>query len=158
VSACLGVVALQWVAVVPRVVFLVAVAVVVVGADMLGKSLRLPQNGRAVPVTIISQGPVSGPLQFGFEMGTGLRTYMTSGAPHVLFVALVLFADPVAGLLAGLGFRAGRAAMTLARGRYREPREWDVVFGNQRRIVAVQCGLSVLILVAAVVAGPFRLS
>lgn len=39
--------------------------------------LPLPQNGRQVPESVRDDGPRYGALQFGFEMGTGLRTYYT---------------------------------------------------------------------------------
>ncbi len=153
VGACVGAVALHWLPPSVRVGVLGLVAVVVLGAEVCGRGLRLPQNARAVPVTVIHQGPVAGPLQFGFEMGTGLRTYMTSGAPHVLLVALVLLSGPLGGVVAGLGFGLGRAMMTAARGAADTPREWDRTFSRQRRPVGLMCAAAVMLLVVSVALG-----
>ncbi len=89
----------------------VAIAAAAVAAREVGLvDFALPQNGRQVPqwmTTIAGYGA----LQFGFEMGTGLRTYIPTGLPHLLAITVLLIASPTAGLLAGLGFGLGRVAM-----------------------------------------------
>ena len=77
-------------------------------------SFRLPESRRLVPETVFRLGPVWGPLQFGVEMGSGARTYVTSGLPYILACGVLLLASPVAALAAALGFAFGRAAMTVA--------------------------------------------
>ncbi|MGH3757530.1 hypothetical protein [Actinophytocola sp.] len=105
---------------------LVAVAFALVASNELGLlRLRLPQNARQVPLSVVEEGARFGALQFGFEMGTGLRTFMTSGLPHTLAIALMLIAGLPEGLLAGLGFGAGRAWMTLSRHAHRDHDGWD---------------------------------
>ncbi|HEX2314092.1 MAG TPA: hypothetical protein VHJ17_10175 [Thermomonospora sp.] len=72
--------------------------------------LRLPQNARQIPVDVLQARPRLGTVQFGFELGTGVRTYVPSSLPYVVALGLVL-SHPDAGvvLAAGLGFGAGRA-------------------------------------------------
>jgi hypothetical protein len=72
----------------------------------------IPQNARQVP-QFVTRVPFWGALQFGSEMGTGMRTYSPTGLPHVVGLALLLLAAWPDALLAGLGFATGRALMTL---------------------------------------------
>lgn len=71
--------------------------------------IRLPQNRRLVPQYVPSMGPVWGAAQFGFEMGTGVRTFVTAASPYILVAWLAFFAMPWTMLLLGaLGFGIGR--------------------------------------------------
>ncbi|HEX8630149.1 MAG TPA: hypothetical protein VF755_18480 [Catenuloplanes sp.] len=98
---------------------------VILVAELLGRPLRLPQNGRAVPQDIIPEARTQGALQFGFEMGTGVRTFMPTSLPHATVIAVVVAGGLLPGLLAGLGFGLGRAAMTLLRSGSGSPNAWD---------------------------------
>lgn len=92
---------------------LVAVAAVAIALREFGVvGFPLPQNARQVPQWMTAI-PGYGALQFGIEMGTGMRTYLPTGLPHLLALAMLLLADPAAALLAGLGFGLGRVAMML---------------------------------------------
>lgn len=111
---------------------LVAVAVTVVFVGMALRevgvfSLALPQNARLVPETVFRHGPFWGPFEFGLEMGTGVRTYVTSGLPYVLLLLVALAAPWQAALVAGFGFGAGRFVMTSASLRL-ETGVWDRLF------------------------------
>jgi hypothetical protein len=75
-------------------------------------TFRVPQNSRQVP-QFVTRVPFWGALQFGTEMGTGMRTYSPTGLPHVIAVAVLLVASWPMALAAGLGFAAGRALMTV---------------------------------------------
>lgn len=115
-------------AVVPAVVRWGVFAIVIgtIGVfELAGRPLSLPQNRRAVPQTIIGQANVSGPLQFGFEMGTGVRTFMPTALPHALIAAVVLVGGIGPGLIAGFGFGVGRALMPLVRSSHPDPALWD---------------------------------
>ncbi len=124
-------------------------AAVIAGAELLGKRLPLPQNARAVPQEIITSGSHSGPLQFGFEMGTGVRTFMPSGVPHIVAIGLILTGSPLVGLVAGIGFGLGRAAMTVTRGASPEPRGWDARLFQARRALSAITALTALALAVA---------
>jgi hypothetical protein len=72
--------------------------------------LPLPQNARQIPQAVLQRGLASGGLQFGFELGTGVRTFVPSSSPYVLLAALLLSVpSPQLALLAGVGFATGRA-------------------------------------------------
>lgn len=87
--------------------------------------LPLPQNSRQVPQDVLQRDLVRGALQFGFEMGTGVRTYVSATLPYVLAVGLLLAGDAQVALLAGTGFAAGRAATPLLRYAARTGEHWD---------------------------------
>ncbi|HEX2299225.1 MAG TPA: hypothetical protein VHH34_12045, partial [Pseudonocardiaceae bacterium] len=67
---------------------LAAAGVVIIAAEIAGYRLSLPQNARQVPTWIIREGSRAGALQFGYEMGTGVRTYMTSALPHLVLLTV----------------------------------------------------------------------
>jgi hypothetical protein len=78
--------------------------------------IRLPQNTRQVPQDVLQRNLLRGATQFGFELGTGVRTYVSASAPYVLAVAVLLAGQYLGvAILAGLGFGAGRAATPLVR-------------------------------------------
>ncbi|MET9023730.1 hypothetical protein ABZV93_27530 [Actinopolymorpha sp. NPDC004070] len=154
VAVALGLLVRPVVRPVPAAVAVVAVAVLV-GLNEFGLlRLRLPQNGRQVPESIGDDGPRYGALHFGFEMGTGVRTYMTTGLPHVLVLAVALCATWPQGLAAGLAFGAGRAAMVLARHAHRDDGHWDgrlAAYDRTLRLLltfACCCVLAVVLLAA----------
>lgn len=124
--------------VVPEIARLVAgtlALLVILAAELIGRPLRLPQNGRAVPQDIIAQARVQGALQFGFEMGTGVRTFMPTSLPHALVVAVLAIGGLLPGIAAGLGFGLGRAAMALTRSGSRVPELWDRALRLRLRLV-----------------------
>lgn len=106
-----------------------AVVAAAVGAVLLRETgvwaFRLPENRRLVPETVFRLGRHLGPLQFGFEMGTGVRTYLPSSLPYAAAVAVALTAPLPAALAAGAGFGLGRALMTTANLRYDPDGGWD---------------------------------
>jgi hypothetical protein len=90
-------------------------------------NLRVPQNARQVSPAIAADGAQYGALQFGFEMGTGARTYMTSGLPHALATAALLLLSPLQAVAAGIAFGMGRAIMLMSRRAYPGQTEWDAL-------------------------------
>ncbi|MFA1545652.1 hypothetical protein [Actinomadura chokoriensis] len=78
--------------------------------------LPLPQNARQIPPEVLQTHLRRGTLQFGFELGTGVRTYVPATAPYVLALALLLAGLPLrTTLLSGAAFALGRtlsAALT----------------------------------------------
>lgn len=94
--------------------------------DTLRLGWRWPQNARQVPQRIRYREQTMAMVQFGFELGTGMRTFVTSAAPYVLIGVLVL-AGPsiVEALTIGAGFGAGRALMPVLRTWHHAPGDWD---------------------------------
>lgn len=107
--------------------------------------ISLPQNARQVPEKVQLRGPKYGALQFGFEMGTGLRTFMTSALPHaVAFCALLVLPTSLA-LVAGLGFGAGRTIVPLARAVPGNEPDWTFTFDAAASRVRTMLGLSIFL-------------
>ncbi len=98
-------------------------------------SFAMPQNARLVPESVFRHGRFFGPLQFGLEMGTGVRTYVTSGLPYVAAVLVALAASPVAAVAAGVGFGVGRALMTTSNLRYSDDNSWDFAWLDGERLI-----------------------
>jgi hypothetical protein len=79
--------------------------------------IPLPQNARQVPQDVLQRRLRLGTLQFGFELGTGVRTFVSASAPYVLALGLLLshqgfLTTAAVGTAFGLG-RALTAALTL---------------------------------------------
>jgi Na+-driven multidrug efflux pump len=107
--------------------------------------IRLPESRRLVPETVFRLGRHLGPLQFGLEMGTGVRTYLPSGLPYVGAVAVLLTASTPLALCAGAGFGLGRALMTLSSKRYGADDGWDREWRDHARTLAVLTGTAFMV-------------
>ncbi|MGB3438879.1 MAG: hypothetical protein WBA97_09025 [Actinophytocola sp.] len=109
----------------------------------------LPQNARQVPQTVLNSNVARGSLQFGFEMGTGVRTYVSSTVPYVLVAALLLTAPGFwTAVATGVGFGLGRALTPAARYASRDGERWDDVLHTHLRTVKVVSGLAVTLALA----------
>lgn len=91
-------------------------------------SFRLPQNARLVPESVFRFGWFIGSFQFGLEMGSGIRTFVTSSLPYILACSLILVTSPAAAISSTAGFAAGRGLMTLLSIRERDPFGWADTF------------------------------
>ncbi len=130
-----------------------AVVAAALGAVLLREagvwSFRLPENRRLVPDTVFRLGRHLGPLQFGIEMGTGVRTYLPSGLPYVAAVAVAFTAPVPAALCAGAGFGIGRALMTTANLRYGADNAWDGEWRAHGRELGFLTGAAFVVPLAA---------
>ncbi|MBW0114353.1 hypothetical protein [Pseudonocardia abyssalis] len=97
-------------------------------------SFPVPENARLVPEDV-QHLREWGALQFGFEMGTGMRTYSPSALPHLVLLAVVLVVPfPAAFAVAG-GFALGRLAMPLLSNAWSSDGGWTEVWtGAERRV------------------------
>ncbi|MEU9508617.1 hypothetical protein AB0D32_20345 [Micromonospora sp. NPDC048170] len=130
-----------------RYAAIVAVAVLGVLRELGLVPIRLPQNARQVPQDVLQRSLRRGALQFGFELGTGVRTYVSASAPYVLAVALLLGGQPLhVAVLAGIGFGVGRAFTPLARRAAGTGDRWDADLRVRLRAISVTAGV---VLVAA---------
>jgi hypothetical protein len=94
----------------------------------------VPQNARLVPEDV-QHLRRWGALQFGFEMGTGMRTYSPSGLPHVVLAAVLLIVPLPAGFALAAGFAVGRLAMPLLSNAWSDDGSWTTVWARAERIV-----------------------
>lgn len=131
----------------PRLAVLIAILAPILLFELIGKPLRLPQNARAVPQTVINGPWVSAPLQFGFEMGTGVRTFMPSSLPHALVALVALTGGLAQGIAAGVGFAIARAIVPVARGLWPSRYDWDLV---QRRALPLIARITAVAFAVAV--------
>lgn len=125
---------------------IVAVAALGAARDFGVVALRLPQNARQIPQDVLMNRPRAGALQFGFELGTGVRTYVPATTPYVLALGLLLSQQgPAATLLAGAAFGAGRAASAVLAYLSRSPDRAAVV---ELRLPLLVKGASLSVLTA----------
>ncbi|MDT0377570.1 hypothetical protein RM572_02120 [Streptomyces sp. DSM 42041] len=111
--------------------------------------LPLPQNARQIPQEVLQRHLLRGTLQFGFELGTGVRTYVTASAPYALAAGLLLWGGLGTALLAGAGFAAGRALTPVLRLLSGDVTDWDVRLEDRRRALKVTTSVTVLLAVLA---------
>ena len=121
---------------------IVAVALFVLAGECGLHRVVLPHRRAQVPSAVIGAGSDAGALQFGFEMGCGVRTHMPSNLPYLPLVAVLLAGSWVAALLAGLGFGLGRAAMTLGRHHCRDAAWWDHQWRRHERRLRIALALA----------------
>jgi hypothetical protein len=76
----------------------------------LSRRISLPQARRQIPAEVFGRGLVKGAFHFGFELGTGVRTYVSSPAPYLLLLT-ILFGHLAlsCALCVAVGFGLGRA-------------------------------------------------
>ena len=108
--------------------------------------IRLPQNTRQVPQDVLQRDLLRGALQFGFELGTGVRTFVSASAPYVLAVAVLLAGQRLqVAVLAGLGFGVGRAATPLFRQVSGVAAGWDNGLRARLRLISVTASAATLV-------------
>jgi hypothetical protein len=127
-----------------RHVAIVALAVVGVLRELGVIRIRLPQNARQIAREVLQRNVLQGALQFGFELGTGVRTFVSATAPYVVAAAILLAGmDFWAALATGLGFGFGRAVTTWSRYLAHDPSSWDRMLAERIRLVTVGTGLAI---------------
>ncbi|MGB8963913.1 MAG: hypothetical protein WCC38_18390 [Pseudonocardiaceae bacterium] len=129
-----------------RTGLVVAVALFVLAGECRLHRITLPHRRAQVPSTVIAAGGDAGALQFGFEMGSGVRTHMPSNLPYLPLVAVLLVGSWAAALLAGLGFGLGRAAMALGRHYSGDSPWWDRQWQRRERALRITLALTALLL------------
>jgi hypothetical protein len=117
-------------------------------------AVPFPQSRRQVRQSVLGMQPSSGALMFGFEMGTGARTYMTGAAPYIVVVG-ALVADghgPVPGVLTGVGFGLGRGLIPLARKLHSNEHIWDTwTYKYAKRTLPVMSALATTALIVGLI-------
>lgn len=127
-----------------------AVAALVLSGDLGLHQLRFPQSHRQVPTSVIADGSDVGALRFGFEMGTGMRTYMPTNMPYVVLCACLLVATWDEAAAAGAGFGASRAAMALGRVYSVDIDRWDRQWHRHAPLLVRSLSLSLSALLGAI--------
>jgi hypothetical protein len=94
----------------------------------------VPQNARLVPEDVQHMRRW-GALQFGFEMGTGMRTYSPSALPHLVLSAVLLVVPLPAAFALAAGFALGRLAMPVLSNAWSDDGSWTQVWAGTERVV-----------------------
>ena len=132
-----------------RHVLVVVLAVAGVLRDAEVVRFPLPQNARQVPQDVLTRDVARGSLQFGFEMGTGVRTYVSSTVPYVLVAAVLLTApDVVTAAATGIGFGVGRAITPTARHASADGERWDDALHTYLRVIKLAAGAGTVVALA----------
>ncbi|MGH8905698.1 MAG: hypothetical protein ACRD0K_04105 [Egibacteraceae bacterium] len=109
-----------------RVGALLCVAALAVARDLGLVRVALPERRRLIPHEVFLAHPWRAAARFGFELGTGVRTYVPSSAPYVLAAALLLLRPGVwTAASAGAAFGLGRSAIVWMRLAAPDPSRWD---------------------------------
>ncbi|MFJ7418870.1 hypothetical protein ACIQXD_09635 [Streptomyces uncialis] len=127
-----------------RTIALVVTTVLFLGIEVRLLPFRMPQNARLVPSDIVVRTDGTGALQFGFEMGTGMRTFVPSHLPYACIALLVLVGPWWATPLGGLAFALGRALMVRSAVRSGDASKWDNAFAARRRPILLLCWTTAL--------------
>lgn len=134
-----------------RLAVLLAAVLVLVAREFSLVRLPLPENRRLVPIDVFARHPFVAGAQFGFEMGTGARTFVPSSAPYIVVAAITFFGSAfTTAAVAGLGFAAGRAAMPLGRLISLESENWDRGLARSARSLGRACTAAVAVAVVYV--------
>lgn len=106
---------------------LASLAAVVNGA---GFGDRLPQARRLVPASVLGRAGSAPAIQFGFEMGSGYRTFSPSALPLMGVLFALASGGLVTGLVVWLGFGLGRSAFAVGRNLFPVPEKVDGALGG----------------------------
>lgn len=141
-----------------RLAIVAALSLVTVASDLHLGGFRLPSHIRQVNETWLDQyrSWVYGG-GFGWQIGVGVATYVTTSAVYLLIALMALTASPIAALSIGVGFGLVRGlAVLLGRGLTTPQRmmvlhRWleDLLPSAQRGIVLVQVVVATCAAVAA---------
>jgi hypothetical protein len=137
-----------------RIGLVVATTLFVLAGECRLHRVTLPHRRAQVPSAVIGTGEQAGALQFGFEMGTGVRTHMPSNLPYLPLVMVLLVGNWAAALLAGLGFGLGRAAMALGRHYSGDTTWWDRQWQHHEHALRITLTLTCCGVLAAMITLP----
>lgn len=112
---------------------------------------RLPQNARQIPPDVLQRHLLRGTLQFGFELGTGVRTYVTASAPYAVALAVLLYGGLDVALLTGAGFALGRALTPVTRRLSGDVTAWDTRLAARGKALKITTAGAVLLVLTATV-------
>jgi hypothetical protein len=133
-----------------RVGLIIALALFVLAGECGLHRVVLPHRRTQVPSTVIGAGSDAGALQFGFEMGSGVRTHMPSNLPYLPLLAVLLLGSWAAAVATGLGFGLGRAAMALGRHHSRDTTWWDRQWKHHEQPLRIILALAAVVVAVTI--------
>ena len=95
----------------------------------------MPENRRQVRQTVLRLRPLVGDAMFGFELGTGARTFVPATAPYLVAAAVLTLGDGIMpGLATGVGFGLDRGLVVVDRMLRRDRDRWDSTMRYLRQL------------------------
>ena len=95
----------------------------------------IPENRRQVRQTVLRLRPLVGDAMFGFELGTGARTFVPATTPYLVAVTVLALGDGIMpGLAAGVGFGLGRGLVVVDRMLRADRDSWDSTMRYLRQL------------------------
>lgn len=118
--------------------------------DLRASRVQLWQTARQIPQEVFTSDLRWAACRFGFEYGTGLRTFLTSAAPYILACAVIMNGVlPLTGLVLGAAFGVGRS-FSLLQYQVKKKENWQDAVQRQARLLE-RCGsVGVFLLLALV--------
>ena len=96
----------------------------------------LPENRRQVRQTVLRLPALVGDMMFGFELGTGARTYLPATLPYVVVVVVIVFGEGIGpGLAAGFGFGFARGLVVVDRALRKDKDGWDQAIRSYKGVL-----------------------
>ena len=96
----------------------------------------MPENRRQVRQTVLRLRPLVGDVMFGFEMGTGARTYVPASSPYLVILVVAALGEGVfPGLAAGTAFGLSRGLVVVDRSLHRNRAGWDTALERGTRLL-----------------------
>ena len=118
--------------------------------DLQVARVRLLQAARQIPQEVFVSDLRWAASRFGFEYGTGLRTYLTSAAPYIFGCAVIFVGvSPLVGLALGAAFGFGRS-LSLLQYQIRRKENWQEAVQRQARLLERSGSIGVFLLLALV--------
>lgn len=116
----------------------------------------MPENRRQVRQSVLRLRPLAGDIMFGFEMGTGARTYVPAASPYLIILVVVAFGDGVVpGLATGAAFGLSRGLVIVDRSLHRNRAGWDSALEhNQRLLPLIGLATAVPLTILLLATGP----
>jgi hypothetical protein len=122
----------------------VAITIGAVLRDSGAVELWLPENRRQVRRTVTEHSPSVRSWVFGFELGTGVRTYLPGTAPYVAALVALMTSPPFwFPLMIGVGFGLGRFVVALEYLVTRGRDQWEHAIRESARSTTVVASIAV---------------
>ena len=127
----------------PAVAGVIVLACVALLRDLGVVRFWMPENRRQVRQTVLRHRPLVGDAMFGFELGTGARTYLPATAPYLVALAVIILGEGTGpGLATGAAFGLSRGLVVADRALHKDRDRWDKALQHYRRLLPV-IGLAV---------------
>lgn len=129
----------------PAITGLTVLACLALLRDLGVISFRMPENRRQVRQTVLRLRPLVGDVMFGFELGTGARTFVPAATPYLAAIVVIVLGDGILqGLAAGGAFGLARGLVVVDRSLHKNRNNWDAALERNQRLLPL-IGLAIAV-------------